>query len=106
MLYGQIGPTCGRHNCPKCVEELVDFFFSFGHHILEHIDDVVVVLRAVLDHLLDGDVELLVVPDDLRDILLDVVRVLLILRDDDIPSFFIVLRADDIPFFFPASPCA
>ena len=88
----------GRRSSPKRVEELDDSVFSFRHHIVEHIDDVVVVLRAVLDDLLDGDVELLVVPDDLRDILLDVVRVFL--RDDDILSFFIVLRADDIPFFF------
>ena len=73
---------------------------SFHHHTTEHIDDVVVFLHAVLDDLLDGVVELLVVPNHLRDVLVDVVHVLLeLLRGDDIP-FFELLRGDDIPLFF------
>ena len=95
---GQFGPTCGRRSCPKHVEELVDLLFSFRHHILEHIDDVVVVLRAGLDDLLNGGVELLVVPDRLRDVLVDVVHVDILLGGD-IP-FFELLRGDDITCFF------
>ena len=81
------------------VEELDDLFFSFYHHVVEHVDNIVVVLDAFLDDALDGVVELLVVPDGLRDVLVDVVHVLLeLLRDGYIP-FFELLRDGDITFF-------
>ena len=81
------------------VEELDDFFMSLHHHVVEHVDDIVVVIDALLDDLLDGVAELLVVPDDVRDVLVDVVHVLLeLLRDGDI-SVFELLVVDDIPIF-------
>ena len=70
------------------VEEFDDLFFSFHHHVVEHVYDDVVVLDAVPDDLLDGVVELLVVPDDLRGDLLDVVHVLV--RGDDILLFWLL----------------
>ena len=77
------------------VEELDDSFFPFHYHVVEHNDDIIVVPDALLGDLLDGVVELLVVPDGLRDVLVDVVHVLLEL-----------LLGGDIPVFFPTSPCA
>ena len=70
------------------VEELLDSFFSLHHHVLENVDDVVVVLGAVLDDLADGVLELLVVPDDLRKVLVDVMHVLElhVVRETDIPA--------------------
>ena len=80
------------------VEELHDSFCCLHHYVGGHVDDIVVVLDVVLDDHVDGVRELLVVPDDLRDILVDVMHVLELLvvlgllevRDDDVPlsSFF------------------
>ena len=67
-------------------EELLDPFSSFLDHVVQHVDDVVVLAIVLLGDLVDGVLELLVVPDGVRDILLDV----------DIP-FFELLR--DIPMF-------
>ena len=73
------------------VDKLCDSFFPFLHHVVEHVDDVAFASGAVLtffSDLGDGVLELLDVPDDLRDVLVDVVHVLLLLviRDDDIPN--------------------
>ena len=56
-------------------------------HIVEHADDVVVAPVVVLHDPVDGDLELLDVPDGLRDVLVDVMRVLelLLLLEVDIP---------------------
>ena len=70
------------------VEELDDSFLALHHHVVEHVDDIVLILDAVLGDLLDGVVELLVVLDNLRDVIVDVVRVLfdlLLLHGVDMP---------------------
>ena len=68
-------------------------------HIVEHADDVVVALAIVLHDPVDGDLELLVVLDNLRNILVDVMRVLglLLLLDVDIPVYFLFVLDVDIP---------
>ena len=55
-------------------------------HVVKHGDDVDLAFAVVLDDPVDGVLELLVVPDGLRDVLVDVVRALclLVTRDDDI----------------------
>ena len=53
-------------------EELLDPFSSFMDHVVQHVDDVAVLAIVLLGDLVDGVLELLVVPDDVRDILLDV----------------------------------
>ena len=65
----------------------------FLHRVVEHVDDVGFASGAVLTlfclyDLVHDVLELLVVPDDIRDVLVDVVHVLLLLviRDDDIPN--------------------
>ena len=73
------------------VHELNDYFFSFHHHVVEHVDDIILVIDIVLGDLVDGVLELVVVLDDLRDMFVDVVRVfellvvLDLLVDDDMP---------------------
>ena len=58
-------------------EEFLDPFSSFLDHVVQHVDDVVVLAVAFFEGLIGSVLELLVVPDDVRDILLDV----------DIPCF-------------------
>jgi hypothetical protein len=72
--------------------ELVESFFTFLDHIVEHVDDVVVALAVVLHDPVDGDFELLDAPGDLRDVLVDVMRVLglLLLLDVDMPLLCLV----------------
>ena len=69
------------------VDKLLESFFSFLHHVVKHVDDVVVDPVFVLQDRVDGDLELLDVPDGLRDVLVDVMRVLdlLLLLEVDIP---------------------
>ena len=73
------------------VHELHDLFFPLHHHVVEHADDIVLVIDDVLGDLLDGVLELVGVPDDLLDALVDIVFVLVFLvdlpvvRDGDIP---------------------
>ena len=77
------------------VEELLESFFSFTDHVVQHGDDVVLVPIVRLGDLVDGVLELLVVPDDVQDILVDAVHVLgllLVVLGDDMPlSFFLIL---------------
>ena len=82
------------------VEELLESFFSFLDHVVQHGDGVVLVLAIVLDDPVDGVLELLVVADDVQDILVDVVHVfffLLVLGDDMPLSFFLILN-NFVPF--------
>ncbi len=80
-------------NAARCMLTRFTIFLSFHHHDVEHVDDVVLVLDAVLGDLVDGVLELLGAPDDLRDDLLDVMHVieflvildLLVVRNDDFP---------------------
>ena len=74
-------------------------FLSLLHHVVEHVDDVALVLDAVLGDLVDGCLELLVVPDDIRDVLVDVMHVLglLLLLDVDIPCYSLFVLDVDIP---------
>ena len=85
---GHFGPTFGRCGSPKRVEELGDSFFVLHHDVVEHVDDIVLFVDAVLGDPDDGVVELLGIPDDLRDIILNVVHIFLVHRDNDIPPFF------------------
>ncbi len=57
------------------VHELLDPFFSLNHHVVKHVDDVVLVVDIVLVDLVDGVLELVVVPDNLRDMFVDVMHV-------------------------------
>ena len=74
------------------------------NHIVEHVDDVVVALAVVLHDPVDGDLELLDVPCDLRDVLVDVMRVLglLLLLEVDIP--FVISFSSSL-FFMSIFPC-
>ena len=85
------GPTYGRRSGPMHVHELHDLFFSSHHHVVEHVDDIVLVIDIVLGDLVDGDLEL-VVPDDIRDILVDIMRVLELL----VAPGLLVVRNDDM----------
>jgi hypothetical protein len=93
----------GRQSSPIRILELIESFFSFLDHIVEHVDDVVVALAVVLHDPVDGDLELLDVPGDLRNVLVDVMRVLglLLLLEVDIPFcyllFVLLVLHVDIP---------
>ncbi len=50
------------------VHELLDPFLSFNHHVVKHVGDVVLVVDIVLVDLIDGVLELVVVPDNLLDV--------------------------------------
>ena len=81
------------------VGKLLESFLAFFHHLREHVDDVAVRVGAVDgDHLVDGVLELAVVPDDLLRELVDGVRVLgrLVVRDVDI-MFLLLVHRDDMP---------
>ena len=79
-------------------EELLDPFSSFMDHVVQHVDDVAVLAIVLHGDLVDGVLELLVVPGDVRDILLDVDIPFFELLHDI--SFFelLLLRDGDIPF--------
>ena len=81
------------------VHERHDIFFIHHHHVVEHVDDIVLVIDVVvLGDVLDGVLDLVGVPDDLRDALVDIVLVLGLLVD--LP----VVRDADIPLSSFSSP--
>ena len=53
------------------VEELLESFSSFLDHVVQHDDDVVVLAIVLLGDLVDGVLELLVVPDYVGDVHVD-----------------------------------